>query len=122
MAIIPTVKCARIATSVAFYTEVLDFRVREEWSVLTDPGFAWLEREGHVINLSSHAGDGVPGQAVVVEVADVDALFAGFRARGLDPSGKPDSPVHQGPLDQTWGTREFYADDPDGNVLRFTQR
>ena len=53
---------------------------------------------------------------------DVDALFAGFRARGLDPSGKPDSPVHQGPLDQTWGTREFYAEDPDGNVLRFTQR
>ena len=43
------------------------------------------------------------------------------RARGLDPSGKPDSPVHQGPLDQTWGTREFYVDDPDGNTLRFTQ-
>jgi hypothetical protein len=21
----------------------------------------------------------------------------------------------------TWGTREFYVDDPDGNTLRFTQ-
>jgi hypothetical protein len=22
---------------------------------------------------------------------------------------------------KTWGTREFYVDDPDGNTLRFTQ-
>ena len=66
--------------------------------------------------------DGVFGQAIVVDVPEVDALFETFRARGLVPSGKPDSPVHQGPLDQTWGTREFYADDPDGNTLRFTRR
>jgi hypothetical protein len=30
--------------------------------------------------------------------------------------------VHEGPIEQTWGTREFYVDDPDGNTLRFTQR
>jgi hypothetical protein len=29
--------------------------------------------------------------------------------------------VHEGPLDQSWGTREFYVDDPDGNTIRFTQ-
>ena len=29
--------------------------------------------------------------------------------------------VHEGPIDQSWGTREFYVDDPDGNTLRFTQ-
>lgn len=29
--------------------------------------------------------------------------------------------VHEGPIDQTWSTREFYVDDPDGNTLRFTQ-
>jgi len=122
MAIIPTVKCSDILRSVGFYTGVLDFEVRREWSELTDPGFAWLTRDGEVLNLSSHRGDGVFGQAVVVEVAGIDALFEAFRARGLDPSGKPDSPVHQGPLDQTWGTREFYVDDPDGNTLRFTER
>ena len=35
----------------------------------------------------------------------------------------PNAPkqVHEGPIDQTWGTREFYVDDPDGNTLRFTQ-
>ena len=51
---------------------------------------------------------------------DVDALFAKFLERGLKPA-KPESPVHQGPTDQTWGTREFYVDDPDGNTLAFTQ-
>jgi len=122
MAIIPTVRCSAVARSVAFYTEVLDFGVRREWSELTDPGFAWLTRAGDVLHLSSHGGDGVFGQAVVIEVPEVDDLFETFRARGLDPSHKPDSPVHQGPLEQTWGTREFYVDDPDGNTLRFTRR
>jgi hypothetical protein len=28
--------------------------------------------------------------------------------------------VHAAPVDQTWGTREFYVSDPDGNTLRFT--
>lgn len=122
MAIIPTMKCSAIGRSVAFYTQVLDFEVRREWSELTDPGFAWLTRDGEVLHLSSHRGDGVFGQAVVVEVSAIDALFQTFLSRGLKTPGSPDSPVHQGPLDQTWGTREFYVDDPDGNTLRFTQR
>jgi len=29
--------------------------------------------------------------------------------------------VHEGPIDQSWGGREFYVDDPDHNKLRFTQ-
>jgi hypothetical protein len=43
------------------------------------------------------------------------------RARGLVTPGNPEAPtmVHEGPIDQTWGTREFYVDDPDGNTLRF---
>src|SRR5215475_11610154 len=46
-----------------------------------------------------------------------------FRARGLKTPGNPDAPqaVHEGPIDQSWGTREFYVDDPDHNTLRFTQ-
>ena len=90
MAIIPTVRCSAIARSVAFYTQVLDFGVRREWSELTDPGFAWLTRAGDVLHLSSHGGDGVFGQAVVVEVLEVDDLFEIFRARGLDPNEAAD--------------------------------
>ncbi|KQW78681.1 glyoxalase superfamily protein [Brevundimonas sp. Root1279] len=121
MAIIPTLKCSNMARSLAFYTGVLDFELRGAWPDQSDPSFAELARDGDLLFLSSHSGDGVFGTAVVVVVDEIDALFETFRARGLDPSHKPDSPVHQGPLHQTWGTREFYADDPDGNTLRFTQ-
>lgn len=121
MAIIPTVKSGDIDRSIAFYTGVLDFRLEGRWPEAGDPAFATLSRGDDVLYLSSHSGDGVFGQAVVVLVAEVDALFDVFRARGLDPSSKPDSPVHQGPLDQTWGTREVYVDDPDGDTLRFTR-
>ena len=41
-----------------------------------------------------------------------------MRARS-DPE-RP-SEVHERPVDQTWGTRELYVDDPDGNTIRFVQ-
>jgi catechol 2,3-dioxygenase-like lactoylglutathione lyase family enzyme len=122
MAIIPIIKCRDISRSVDFYTGVLDFEVRRDWSELTDPGFAWLTRAGDVLHLSSHRGDGAVGQAVVIEVTGIDALFKALLSRGLRTPASPDSPVHDGPLDQSWGTREFYVDDPDGNTLRFTER
>lgn len=122
MAFIPTLKCTRVMRSIDFYTKVLDFDLSGVYPAPADPGYAVLTRAGDELHLSSHAGDGVVGQAVIVHVPEVDALFGTFLARGLDPSGRRDSPVHRGPLDQTWGTREFYVDDPDGNTLRFTRR
>ena len=61
---------------------------------------------------------------IAVMTDDVDGVFRKFRARGLQTPGDPNVPaeeVHQGPVDQNWGTREFYVQDPDGNSLRFTQ-
>lgn len=121
MAIIPTVRCSCIAQSLAFYTTILDFRSVSGDSDLADPAFVELERDGDRLFLSSHRGDGEFGQAIVVTTNDVDALFRKYLARGLQTPGNPNSPVHEGPTDQTWGTREFYVDDPDGNTLRFVQ-
>jgi catechol 2,3-dioxygenase-like lactoylglutathione lyase family enzyme len=121
MAIIPTVRCSNMRQSLAFYTSVLDFELVGGDDELADPSFCVLSRDGGRLFLSSHRGDGEFGQAVVVATDNLDALFRKFRERGLRTPGKPDSPVHEGPLDQTWGTREFYVDDPDGNTLRFTQ-
>ena len=120
-AIIPTVRCSNMRQSLAFYTSVLDFELVGGDDDLADPSFCVLSRDGGRLFLSSHRGDGEFGQAVVVTTDKLDALFRKFRERGLRTPGKPDSPVHEGPLDQTWGTREFYVDDPDGNTLRFTQ-
>lgn len=119
MAIIPILRCRRIAASIEFYTKVLDFECWERAE--NDPGFATLARQASMVYLSSFA-DGTFGQALVVTTDDIDALFRKLVARGLKTPGKPDSPVHEGPVDQTWGLREFYVDDPDGNTIRFTQR
>jgi catechol 2,3-dioxygenase-like lactoylglutathione lyase family enzyme len=123
MSLIPTVRCSNLKRSVAFYTGVLDFEHEGGDDDLTDPAFCALSREGSRLFLSSHRGDGEFGQAVFVTTDDVDALFRKFLGRGLRTPGNPAMPrhVHEGPIDQSWGTREFYVDDPDGNTLRFMQ-
>ena len=115
---IPLFRCRNMKEAISFYTRVLDFEMKEpnaspdDWVVLLANGEAELM-------LSSI--DGLMGNATNVLVDNIDYLFERYIQRGLDPSGKKDSPVHQGPLNQTWGTREFYVTDPDGNTLRFCQ-
>ena len=123
MPIIPTLRCRSMPKSLTFYTTVLDFERVDGADDVSDPSFSVLARDGSHLFLSSHRGDGVFGSVVAVTTPDADALFRTFRARGLRTPGNPDAPqhVHEGPIDQTWGTREFYVDDPDGNTLRFTQ-
>jgi len=123
MAIIPTVRCKNMKTSLAFYTSVLDFERIGGDDELGDPSHIVLSRGEDQLILSSHRGDGEFGQALVVTSDDVDAVFRKFRDRGLRTPGNPNAPehVHEGPIDQSWGTREFYVDDPDSNTLRFVQ-
>jgi catechol 2,3-dioxygenase-like lactoylglutathione lyase family enzyme len=123
MTIIPNVRCKNMKTSLEFYTKVLDFEHVDGDDELDDPSFSVLKRGDGLLFLSSHRGDGAYGQAIAVLTDDVDTVFKKFRSRGLRTAGNPDSPrvVHEGPIDQSWGTREFYIDDPDGNTLRFTQ-
>ena len=124
--IVPVVRVTNMARSVDFYTRVLDFAHVGTWSLtgptMDDPSFTLLTRDGSQLHLSSHGGDGVVGQKLTVLVTDIDALHAGFVARGLDQAHRTESPIHLGPTDQTWGTREFCADDPDGNGVTFMQR
>lgn len=124
MAIIPTVRCSNMKASLEFYTRVLDFERIDGDDDIADPSFSVLARAGDQLILSSHTGDGTFGQAVCVTTNDVDRDVEIFRRRGLKTPGNPNAPehVHEGPIDQTWGTREFYVDDPDGNTLRFTQQ
>jgi catechol 2,3-dioxygenase-like lactoylglutathione lyase family enzyme len=120
MAIIPTVRCRDLKAALKFYTDVLDFTRTGGAEDDDDSSFAVLARAGDLLFLSSNTGDGEFGQKVVVMTEDIDALFQKFRSRGLVPPDR-NSPVHHGPVNQTWQTREFYVDDPDGNTLRFTQ-
>ena len=123
MAIIATLRCRNMRKSLAFYTDILDFELVDGDDNHDDPSFSALSRDGDLMFLSSHTGDGEFGSVVAVLIDDVDGVFRKYRERGLKTPGNPDAPqaVHEGPIDQTWGTREFYVDDPDGNTLRFTQ-
>ena len=114
MRVIPIIRCKDMRRTVAFYTKVLTFECDDPPS---SPVVDLLFDGKVVLQISTF--DGPFKNAINVRVDEVDALFDTFLARGLDPSQKPDSPVHQGPLDQTWGMREFYVTDPDGNTLRF---
>lgn len=65
MAIIPTVRCASMRTSLAFYTRVLDFAHVDSDDNLEDPSFSVLSLEGDKLILSSHRGDGEFGQQLL---------------------------------------------------------
>jgi catechol 2,3-dioxygenase-like lactoylglutathione lyase family enzyme len=121
MQIVPVIKSSNLARSIAFYTTTLDFeRMWPGHEALEEQnGVVDLVRDGAVIQLSRHAGDGVLGSLIRVFVDDVDERYATFRARGLDTTLRPESPIHTAPVDQTWGLREFAVTDPDGNGLCF---
>jgi len=121
MAIIPWVRCTSMRASIEFYTGILDFERVDGNDDPDECPVVILARDGNQLYLSSD--DGLFGTIVVVTTPSVDDLFLEFRRRGLQTPGDPNAPllVHEGPINQTWGTREFYVEDPDGNTLRFTQ-
>jgi catechol 2,3-dioxygenase-like lactoylglutathione lyase family enzyme len=120
--VIPLIRCIDMTVSLSFYTTILDFELLGRWPDTGSPSFSIVEKDGITIQLSSHSGDGVVGNVVYIIVKDIDTLFHKYLSRGLDVTTKRDSPVHQGPLDQTWGWREFYVTDPSGNTIRFGEK
>lgn len=122
MSIAPFVKCSDINSSLRFYTELLDFKVAQA----PDPDpeafmsmYARLQRDGSFIHLSQHAGDGVFGNVIYVQVKDLEEIYGAFLRNGLEANGKPG--ITMEPVEQTWGMKEFYVADPDGNRIRFGQ-
>ena len=120
--IIPIFIVRDFPEAIEFLTRILDFELAFS-SPADTPFYGILTRgedELHVnlVPLGGHHGHA----SIIVVCDDVDALFATFLARGLSVPTRANSPVHEGPLDQTWGTREFYVDDPSGNTIIFQQR
>lgn len=120
--LVPLIHTTDIVVATDFYVRTFGCQLVGIWPEAADPGFAALMLDGQEINLSSHSGDSVAGQHLIVVVPDVDAVWAQILARGFIPPNRPESPLHTHPIDQTWGTREVAIDDPDGNTLVFTRR
>lgn len=120
MKMVPIFRCRDMRQAINFYTTILDFELKEAGASADDWVVALKNGDAELM-LTSLEGDQKIGIAANVIVQGIDNLFERYLSRGLDTSNKENSPVHQGPLDQSWGNREFYVTDADGNTLRFIQ-
>ena len=103
--VVPILRVARLDASVAFYVDVLGFRV--DWQ--EPQGMASVSRDGQAIMLCQGA-QGNSGTWVWIGVADCTALHEELRGKAaairMEPSNFP------------WAL-EMHVADPDGHVLRF---
>jgi catechol 2,3-dioxygenase-like lactoylglutathione lyase family enzyme len=111
---IPVLHVSSSVAAEEFYCQRLGFRLEFAYRVdetKADPCYMGFVRDEVRLHVSSFSGDGVSGGVVRFEVEDVDALHAELLGKGVR--------IDTGPVDQTWGTREMYVKDADGNSIRF---
>jgi catechol 2,3-dioxygenase-like lactoylglutathione lyase family enzyme len=118
-AVQPIFRCKSMADALDFYTGILDFHIKYPDESASDPLVTIKNGHAEIQLCTFEGGSGIPVNIYLEK--GIDELFAKYLGRGLNTSGKPGSPVHQGPINQTWGAREFYVTDSDGNTLRFRQ-
>jgi uncharacterized glyoxalase superfamily protein PhnB len=115
-AAIPLLHISNAAAAIEFYCGKLGFRfefAHRGDETKADPSYMGVSRDGVWLNLSSFSGDGIAGGVVNFFVDDVDGLHTEFVAKGVR--------IDTEPVDQTWGSREMYVKDADGNCARFIQ-
>ena len=113
---IPVLHVSSSAVAEDFYCTRLGFRREFAYRVdetKPDPCYMGLTRDDARLHVSSFSGDAVPGGVVYLLVDDVDALHAEFVAKNVA--------INMEPTDQSWGNREMYVKDSDGNSIRFVQ-
>jgi catechol 2,3-dioxygenase-like lactoylglutathione lyase family enzyme len=113
---IPLIHVTNAAAAEEFYCNRLGFRrefAHREDPAKSDPAYLGISRDGIRMHISSFSGDGRSGGVVNFLVESVDALHAEFVKNGV--------PIAVEPVNQTWGTREMYVKDADGNSIRFIQ-
>lgn len=105
--------------SLAFYTGVLGFHVKERW--MHEGKLAGVELVAGVVSFFIGQDDwkkgkdrvkGVGFRMYCTTVQDIDALATLIKARG----GK----LLEEPKTQSWGTRDFAVADPDGFKITFS--
>ncbi|MDS0134283.1 MULTISPECIES: GNAT family N-acetyltransferase [unclassified Amycolatopsis] len=117
----PNLLVRDLAESVAFYVDLLGFRVGWRWSDRqgrfldadepTEAGTALVARDQVQIMLTQVAGSHTTRLHLDVPAADrVDRLFLEWSGRGAE--------IAEPPFVRPWGMYEMRLLDPDGNVLR----
>lgn len=115
-AIVPIVKVSDMKISELFYCSMLGFSNDGMYASTPEgPFYLSVTLNNCYLHLSTFPGDGPSDMQVYIAVDDVDSLYEKLKANGLEKAELE-------PTDQTWGMRELYILDPDGNGLRFGAR
>jgi catechol 2,3-dioxygenase-like lactoylglutathione lyase family enzyme len=112
---IPILRVFDEAKARAFYVGFLGFQV--DWEHRFEPGlplYMQVSRDGCVLHLSEHHGDGTPGSAVFVRMTGLAAFHREISARDY-PYQRPG--VETAP----WKAKLMELTDPFGNRLRFSE-
>jgi len=113
--VVPVLRVFDVAKADEFYLGFLGFAV--DWDHRFDadaPLYRQVSRDGLVLHLSEHHGDGAPGIHLRVMMRGVEAFqreLAGRAYRYMRP-GLETTP---------WGTIETGVIDPFGNAIRFCE-
>jgi uncharacterized glyoxalase superfamily protein PhnB len=112
-AVTPILRIFDIAKAHEFYIGFLGFEVQFEHRFDDNaPLYMGISRDGCVLHLSEHHGDGAPGAHIRVEAGDIVALHRELIAKKyrFARPGLEETP---------WQTREVTVGDPFGNRLTF---
>jgi hypothetical protein len=114
--VIPILRIFDVAKADEFYLGFLGFSV--DWEHRFDdnaPLYRQISRNGLVLHLSEHHGDGSPG-------ARLRVMMRGVREFHHELSTKAYRYMRPGLEKTEWGTIETGAIDPFGNMIRFCER
>lgn len=124
--LIPELTCTDFQRSLAFYVDLLGFRVAYE---RPEDDFAFLEREGAQIMLEQESETWRTGPVerpygrglnLQIEATDANTLCQRLRNAG-HPIFVPIEEKWYRAGDRLFGLRQFLVQDPDGYLLRFAQ-
>ena len=111
--ITPILRIFDVAKAHEFYIGFLGFEVQFEHRFEdTAPLYTGVSRDGCVLHLSEHHGDGTPGSHIRIETTDIAGLHHELTERKyrFARPGLEETP---------WKTKEVTVDDPFGNRLTF---
>lgn len=113
--VVPILRIFDIAKADEFYLDYLGFHV--DWNHRFDdnaPLYRQISRDGLILHLSEHHGDGSPGARLRVTMRGIKAFHDELAAKnyrymrpGLEPT--------------PWNTLETGVIDPFGNLIRFCE-
>ena len=112
---IPIFRIFDVEKAREFYVEFLGFTV--DWEARFDdtaPVYMQVSRDGLVLHLSEHHGDGCPGATVAVQTAGLEDYHREITAKGYRF-------MRPGIEIAPWNARVMEVIDPFGNRLRFNE-